>query len=106
MVAGEGVSGGAVAKNDNNSSTKDGERTFDDMRMKCHRCMEPGHRLHRALHSSTKKSQNGSGEIIGCLAIGMLRKKNAVRERESKDGTETWIGDRWYWCDLSHDQIC
>ena len=44
-VAGKGVSGGVtVAKNDYNSSTKDEEREFDDMRNNYHRCLEPGHR--------------------------------------------------------------
>ena len=97
-VAGKGVSGGAaVAKNDNNSSLKDGVRKFDDMRNKCHRCLEPGHGWFDCtahVIPAAKKSPNGSGEIIGCLAIIMLGKRDAVGEREkSKDGHEKWIAD-------------
>ena len=44
--------------------------------------------------AAANKSQDGSGEIIGCLAIGMLGKRDAVGEREqSKDGTEKWVAD-------------
>ena len=83
-VAGEGGSGGvAVAKNDNNSKRKDEERKFDDTRNKYHRCLEPGHRWFDCtahVIPAADKSQNGSGEILGCLAIDVLGK--AVGERE------------------------
>ena len=83
-VAGKGVSSGfAVAKD--NSNAKHGGRKYDDMRNKCHRCLEPGHRwFDRTTHviSAANKSQKGSGEIIGCLAIGMLGRRDAVGERE------------------------
>ena len=97
LVAGKGVFGGvAVPKNDNNSSTKDGERKFDDVRNKCHRCLEPGHQWFDCtthVIPAAKKSPNGSGEIIGCLAISVV-KRDAVGEREnSKDGNEKWIAD-------------
>ena len=82
--AGKGVSGYVVAaKNDNSSSTKVGK--YDDMRNKCHRCLELGHRWFNCtahVMPAAKKSQNGSGEIIGCLAIGMLGERDAVGERE------------------------
>ena len=72
-VAGKGVSGGAaVAKNDNNSSLKDGVRKFDDMRNKCHRCLEPGHRWFDCtahVIPAAKKSPNGFGEDIGLSLI-------------------------------------
>ena len=98
-VAGKGVSADvAVAKNDNNSSTKDGERKFDDMRNKCHRCLEPGHRWFGCtahVIPAAKKSPNGSGEVIGSLAISMLGKRDAVGEHgKNKDGNEKWIADR------------
>ena len=97
-VAGKGVSGGvAVAKNDDSSCTKDEERTFDDMRNKYHRCLEPGHRwldCNAHVIPTAKTSPNGSGDIIGCLAIGMLCKRDVVGEREkSKEGNEKWIAD-------------
>ena len=97
-VAGKGVSADvAVAKNDNNSSTKDGERKFDDMRNKCHRCLERRHRwFDCTVHviPAAKKTTNGSREIISCLTISMLGKRDAVGEREkSKDGNEKWIAD-------------
>ena len=93
--AGKGVSDDVAAKNENSSSTKNGK--YDDMRNKCHRCLEPGHRWFNCtahvIHAA-KKSQNGSGEVIGCLAIGMLGKRDAVGEREQgTDGTEKWIAD-------------
>ena len=92
-VAGKGVSGGvAVAKNDDSSSTKDGEKKFGDMRNKCHRCLEPGHRWFDCtahVIPAAKKSPNGSGEIVGCLANSMLGKRDAAEEREkTKDGDE------------------
>ena len=97
-VAGEGVCGGvAVAKNDDSSSTKDGERKFDGMRNKCHRCLERRHRwFDCTVHviPAAKKTTNGSREIISCLTISMLGKRDAVGEREkSKDGNEKWIAD-------------
>ena len=90
---GKGVSGGvAVAKNDDSSSTKDGEKKFGDMRNKCHRCLEPGHRWFDCtahIIPAAKKSPNGSGEIVGCLANSMLGKRDAAEEREkTKDGDE------------------
>ena len=96
-VAGKGSSSGvAVAKNDN-SNAKEGGRKFDDMRNKCHRCLQPRHRWFDCtphVIAAANKSQDGSGEIIGCLAIGMLGKRDAVGEREqSKDGTEKWVAD-------------
>ena len=33
-----------MPKNDNNSSPKDAEQTFDDTRNNCRCCLEPGHR--------------------------------------------------------------
>ena len=67
------------------------------MRNKCHRCLEPGHRWFDCtaqVISAAKKSPNGSGDIIGCLAISMLGKRDAVGEREkTKDGNEKWIAD-------------
>ena len=97
-VAGKGVSGGvAETKNDDSSSTKDVERTFDDMRNKYHRCLEPGHRwldCNAHVIPTAKTSPNGSGDIIGCLAIGMLCKRDVVGEREkTKDGNEKRIAD-------------
>ena len=72
--AGKGVSDDVVAaKNDNSSSTKVGK--YNGMRNKCHRCLEPGHGWFNCtvrVISAAEKSQNGCGEIIGCLAIGML----------------------------------
>ena len=45
--------------------------------------------LHRARHPAAKKTQNGSGEIVGCLAIGIPGERDAVRERQQgTDGTE------------------
>ena len=59
--------------------------------------MEPGHRWFDCtahVIPAVSNSQKGSGEIIGCLAIGMLGNRDAVGEREqSKDGTEKWIAD-------------
>ena len=97
-MAGKGVSGGVVeAKSDNNSSTKDAEGKFDAIRNKCHRCLEPGHRWFDCtahVIPAAKKSPYGSCDIIGCLAIGMLGKRDAVGECErSDDGTEKWIAD-------------
>ena len=94
--AGKGVSDYVVAaEKDNRSSTKVGK--YDDMRNKCHRCLEPGHRWFNCtahVIPAAKKSQNGSGEIIGCLSIGMLGERDAVGEREQgTDGTEKWIAD-------------
>ena len=67
------------------------------MRNRCHRCLEPGHRWTDCtahVIPAAKKFQNGSGEIIGCLAIGVLGKRDAVGERErGKDGAEKWIAD-------------
>ena len=67
------------------------------MRNKCHRCLEPGNRWFNCtahVIPAATKSQNGSGEIIGCLAIGMLGKRDAVGECEQgTDGTEKWIAD-------------
>ena len=67
------------------------------MQNKCHRCLEPGHRWFNCtghVIPAAKKSQNGSGEIIGCLAIGMLGERDAVGESEQgTDGTEKWIAD-------------
>ena len=84
-VAGKGVSSGvAVSKNDN-SNTKEGGRKYDDTRNKCHRCLEPGHRWFDCtahVIPAANKSQKGSGEIIGCLAFGMLGRRDAVGERE------------------------
>ena len=63
----------------------------------CHRCLEPGHRwFDRTAHviPAANTWQKGSGEIIGCLAIGMLGKRDAVGEREQgKDDAEKWIAD-------------
>ena len=97
-VAGMGVSGGvAVAKNDDSSSTKDGERKLEDVRNKCHHCLEPGHRwfeITAHIIPTAKKSRKGSGEIKGCLAIGMLGERHVVGERgKGKDGNEKWTAD-------------
>ena len=35
-------------------------------------------RLHRACHFAAKKPQNGFGEIVACLALGVLGKVDAV----------------------------
>ena len=43
-VAGKCVSGGAAATKNDNRSTIEGERKYDDLRNKCHRYLEPGHR--------------------------------------------------------------
>ena len=68
------------------------ERTFDDMRNNYHLCLEPGHgRFDCSAHviPAANKSPNGSGDIIGCLVIGMLCKRDVVGEREkTKDGNE------------------
>ena len=67
------------------------------MRNKCHSCLEPGHRWDDCtahVIPAAKKSPNGSGENIECLAISVLGKRDAVGEREkSKDSNETWIAD-------------
>ena len=67
------------------------------MRNKCHRCLEPSHRWFDCtahVIPAANKSQKGSGEIIVCLAIGMLGRRDAVGEREQgKDDTEKWIAD-------------
>ena len=72
-VAGKDVVGGdAIATNDGNRSTEDGKRKFGDMRNKCHRCLEPGYRFFDCtahVMPAATKSHNGSGEVIGCLAI-------------------------------------
>ena len=54
-------------------------------------------RLHRACHFAAKKPQNGFGEIVACLALGVLGKVDAVGKvaqcEQSKYGTEKWIVD-------------
>ena len=94
---GKDISGGAAATKNENSSTKDGERKYDDVRNKCHRCLEPSHGWFDCtahVIPAAKKSHNGSGEAVGCLTIGMLGKSDAVGGREqSKDGTEKWVAD-------------
>ena len=95
--AGKGVSSGvSVAKNDN-SNAKEGGRTYDDMRNKCHRCLEPGHRWFDCTANvipAAKKSQKGSGDIVGCLAIGMLGRRDAVGDHEKgKNDAAKWIAD-------------
>ena len=94
--AGKGVTDDVVAaKNDNSSSTKAGK--YDDMRNKCHRCLQPGHRWFNCtahVIPAAKKSQNGSGEIIRSLAIGVLGERDAEGGREQgTDGTEKWIAN-------------
>ena len=96
-VAGKGVSSGvAVAKNDNSNAKEGGEevRRHAD---KCHPCLEPGHRWFDCtahVSPAANKSQKGYSEIISCLAIGMLGKRDAVEKRaQSGDGTEQWIAD-------------
>ena len=89
--AGKGVSNDVgVAKNDNSSSTKVGK--YDDMRNKCHPCLEPGNEWFNCTAHvilAAEKSKNGPGEIVGCLAIGMLGERDAVGEREQGTvGTE------------------
>ena len=83
-------------KNDNNSKT-DGERKYVDMRNKCRRCLEPGHRWYDCtahVFRAAKNSHNGSGEVIECVTIGMLGQSDAVGGREqSKGGTEKRIAD-------------
>ena len=99
--AGKGVSGGAAAaKNDQNSSTKGVGQKYDDMGNKCHRWLEPRQRWFDCtahVIPAAKKSQNGSGEIVACLANGKLGEGDAAREvaqcEQSKHGTEKWIGD-------------
>ena len=96
-MAGEGISGCAAATKDDNSSTECGERNYDDVRNKCHRCLEPGHRWFDCtahVVPAAMKSHSGSGEVIRCLTIAMLGNSDAAREREqSKDATERWIAD-------------
>ena len=98
-MAGKGASGGvALTENDGNTSTKDGERGVrQHAGQTCHRCLEPDHRWFDCtahVISAAKKSQNGSGKVIGCLAIDMLGKRDAVGGRkQSKDGTDEWIAD-------------
>ena len=96
-MAGKDVCGGAaVSQNDTSKSTKDGDK-FDDMRNKCHRCLDQSYRWFDCtarITPATKKFQNGSGEIIGCLAFDMLGKRYAVGEcGQSEDGTGKWIAD-------------
>ena len=96
-VAGKCVSSGvAVAKSDNCNGNEEG-RKYDGMRNKCHRCLEPDHRWFECTSHvipAANKSQNGSGEIIGCLAIGVLGRRDAVGEREQgTDDAEKWIAD-------------
>ena len=54
-------------------------------------------RLHRACHFAAKKPQNGFGEIVACLALGVLGKVDAVGKvaqcEQNKYGTEKWIAD-------------
>ena len=57
------------------------------MRNKCHGCLEPSHRWFNCtahVIPAPKKSQNGSSDIIGCLAIGMPGERDAVGEREQE----------------------
>lgn len=44
--AGKGISGGVMTAKNNTTASgkKNGEKKYDDMRNKCHRCLEPGHR--------------------------------------------------------------
>ena len=81
--AGKGISDDVVAANNlNSSSTK--VRKYDDMRNMSHRCLEPGHRRFNCtpyVIPSAQKSRNGSGEIIGCSAIGMLGERCGRRAR-------------------------
>ena len=66
------------------------------MRNKCHRCLEPGHRWFDCtahVIPAASKSQKGSGEIIGFLAIAMLGRRDAVGEREKGKDSEKWIAD-------------
>ena len=56
--AGKGVSDDVAAKNDNSTSTKDGK--YDDMRNKCHRCLEPGHRWYNCCLLYTSPSPRDS----------------------------------------------
>ena len=89
--AGEGVRGGAAAaKNDHNSSTKGVGKKYDDMRNKCHRCLESGNQSFDCtahVIPAGKKSQHGSGEIVACLAIGEVaqceQSKHGEREMDS-----------------------
>ena len=58
--------------------------------------MEPGHRWFNCTAHviPAVKSQNGSGEIIGCSAIGILGERDAAGEREQgTDRTEKLIAD-------------
>ena len=77
--ADKGVSDDVVAaKNDNSTGTKDGK--YDDMRNKCHRCLEPGHRwfnLHRACMSSLPRR---SGKTALVRLSGVWRLVCLVRE--------------------------
>ena len=94
-VAGKGISSSAAATKNDNSSTKGGERKYDAMRNKCHRCLEPGHRWYDCtthVIRAAERSHEGSGEVIACLTIGMIGTSGAVGGPEqSKDGTEKWI---------------
>ena len=96
-VADKSVTGGvAVGKNDNSSSTKDGRGSSTTCVTSVIIAWSQDIECYTAhVIPGAKKSPNGSGEITGCLVIGMLCKRDAVGERaQSTDGTEKRIADR------------
>ena len=91
-VSGKSVSSDVAVAGNDNSNAKEGGRKYAGMRNKWHRCLDPGHRWFDCtahVIPAANMSQKNSGKTVGCLAIGMLRRKNAVREREhGKDDAE------------------
>ena len=84
LVGGKGVSGGVGESKIDNSNAKDGWRKYYDTLNKCQRCLEPDHRwFDGTAHVIPAANQSkGSGDIVGCLANGMLGKRDAVGQRE------------------------
>ena len=72
---GKGVSNGTAADKDSqSSSSKDAGKKYEDMRNKCHRCLEPQRRWCECtahVVPAPKESQDGSGSMNGRLLISM-----------------------------------
>ncbi|CAM9850947.1 unnamed protein product, partial [Sphacelaria rigidula] len=89
----------SIRRNRNPGGAKgDKGKKHEGIRNKCHRCSEPGHRWYECnahVIPAPKKSQEGSGNIIPCLSIGVESSmEGAVGERKSSDdGIERWLAD-------------